>query len=656
MIEGFQGDDLSSPNSVAATAKHFAGYAFGKRGGEYKEADIGPKKFHRTCLPPFKAAAEAGVAGYMIGFHTIDGIPATCHEELGELLADNWRHDGLVATDYTAVMELINHGVAADLKEAVYAAFKYGRVNLDLVSEGIDAHLKELVDEGRITEEEVTERCRQVLGVKVRLFWDESKNSWDALRYMPEKHLYFEGKLPEESRKLAREAVHETAVLLKNDSVLPLKKDGNKIALIGPLAGGEEARRSMQGTWAVSAVPTDSVTVLEGLQAMAGKDTEIHYAKGSNIEDNPNIAARLDVHNFNIPTASIDPRSPDEMIDEALAAARKSDVIVLCLGEAKEHTGESSSRSNVDLPECQMTLLRAIRAEARWTGKKLVVVPMSGRVMAMGDLEPMADAILYPGFAGTESGNGLADILYGDANPSGKMTMSTLRVTGQAPMTHEELPTGRPKEGVGNTVRGDHEVVRNVHGREVREVINDNELRNEALNNGSVSAAFRKFTTAADLEQPDSPIYPFGYGLSYTSFEYGPVKVNKNDLMGKNDLLKVSVKIRNTGDVAGKEVVQVYKHQPAGAGRKMVSHPKIELIDFAKVELRPGEEKTVSFEIPRTKLQWINARTISDYEEIFEPGDFEIKVGPNAGTLQTVRVTWNDLPKLACVPMLSLVA
>jgi beta-glucosidase len=594
MVEGLQDDDLSRPDTVMATAKHFAGYGLVEAGRDYNTVDASAYRLQNAVMPPFKAAVDAGVGAIMVGFHSIAGIPCTAHRALlRDLLRGQWGFDGLIVSDYTAIMELMHHGVAANLKEAALLAFSAG-VDIDLASEAYIRHLPELVAESRIAETEIDAACRRVLRAKERLGLfatpyrglDESRRQ--AVTPTPE------------GRRLAREAAAKSCVLLKNKGVLPLARQGT-IAVVGPLA---DSRANMQGTWAVAARPADSVTVLEGMQNAAGSN-RILYAKGANIVDDPNIAARLNVFDE---TFAIDARSPDEMIAEAVSLANNADVVVACVGEAKEHSGESSTRSELGLPGNQSQLLQALHQ----TGKPLVLVIMSGRPLALEWEDRHADAILQTWFGGSEAGNAIADLLFGGVNPSGKLTMSFPRTAGQCPITYAELPTGRPIDKIGIDVPGDAESDRN--GRRV----------------------FRKFTTACRIEGPHTPLYPFGHGMSYSTFAYGALELEKTLLRGERDVLNASVTVRNTGPATGEEIAQLYISDPVASRSRSVR----ELKGFKKILLQPGEEQRVRFQITVDDLRFFHGDTLTAPEHVFEPGAFLIQVGPSSEPLSGAIVEW----------------
>ncbi len=598
MVEGYQQDDPSRPDSVLATAKHFAGYGFAEGGRDYNAVEMGPYRLHNAVLPPFRAAVEAGVGAIMVGFHTLDGIPCTAHRELlRELLRSQWGFEGVTVSDYTAILELVHHGVAADLKEAAYLAFTAG-VDIDLVSTAYVRHLPELVAEGRVAEHDIDAACRRVLRAKQKLgLFEHPYRDLDEARRRAVI-------LAPEHRRLAREAAARACVLLKNTGVLPLARDGRSIALVGPLA---DSRANMQGTWAVAARAEDSVTLLEGLRAAAGESARILHAKGANIVDDPDVAARLNVFGE---TFAIDPRSPDAMIAEAVAIARQADVIVACVGEAKEHSGESSTRNDLGLPGSQPLLLRALHE----TGKPLVLVTMSGRPLALEWEDQHAEAIVHAWFGGSEAGHGIADVLFGDVNPSGKLTMSFPRNVGQCPVYYAEAPTGRPGGRIGIDVAGDAEV--DGHGRHV----------------------FRKFTTACRIEGPSTPLYPFGHGLGYSAFAYGAIELDKAALRGKADVLTASATLRNIGAVAGEEIVQLYVGDPVASR----SRPVRELKGFQKILLEPGEERRVSFRLSAADLAFYQAERLAEPKPVIEPGRFVVEIGPDSATLAAGYFDWRS--------------
>lgn len=600
MVEGYQESDLARPDTVMACAKHFAGYGFAEAGRDYNAADISPFRMHNVVLPPFKAAADAGVGAVMVGFHDLAGIPCTAHRELLRgVLRGIWGFDGLIVADYTSIAELVNHGVAADAREAAFLAFTAG-VDIDLVSEIYLGHLPALLAEGRIAEADIDAACRRVLQAKERLGLFAQ-----PLRWLDESDRNAATLTPGH-RQVAREAAAKACVLLKNTGILPLARDGGAIALVGPLA---DSPANMQGTWAVAARPEDSVTVLEGIHAATASRRRVLHAKGANIVDDPNIAARLNLFGE---TFAIDGRSPEAMIAEAVALAEAADVVVACVGEAKEHSGESSTRTDLGLPGSQRRLLEALHR----TGKPLVLVTLSGRPLALEWEDGHADAILHAWFGGSEAGNAIADVLFGAVNPSGKLTMSFPRSVGQCPIHYAEAPTGRPIDKIGIDVAGDKEV-----GRDGRR-------------------AFRKFTTACRLEGPHTPLYPFGHGLGYSAFDYGTLALDKSVLRGDGDALTATITVRNTGAVPGEEIVQLYVGDPVASR----SRPVRELKAFRKVALAPGEERSVAFRITVADLQFFRAEWLTAPERVCEPGVFRIEIGASSERLSSARIEWQADP------------
>ncbi len=596
VVEGYQGRDLARPDSVMACAKHFAGYGLAEAGRDYNAVDVSPFRMHNVVLPPFKEAVAAGVGAVMVGFHDLAGIPCTAHRQLLKgLLRQRWGFDGLIVSDYTAIAELVNHGVAADAREAAFLAFTAG-VDIDLVSGIYLDHLPALVAEGRIAAAEIDAACRRVLRAKFRLgLFSEPLRGLDEERKDA-------ATLTPEHRRLAREAAAKACVLLKNNGVLPLARAGGVIALVGPLA---DSRANMQGTWAVAAQPSDSATILEGMKAALGERGTILHAKGANIVDDPNVAARLNLFGE---TFAIDDRSPEEMIAEAVACAGRADAVVACVGEAKEHSGESSTRTDLGLPGSQQRLLEALHR----TGKPLVLVALSGRPLALEWEDRHADAILHAWFGGTEAGNAIADLLFGDINPSGKLAMSFPRSAGQCPIHYAEAPTGRPIDKIGIDVAGDAEVY------------------------GDGRRVFRKFTTACRLEGAHTPLYPFGHGIGYSKFRYGELVLDKPALRGDRDVLTATITVRYIGALPGEEIVQLYIGDPVASR----SRPVRELKAFRKVTLQPGEERAVSFDITAADLGFFRAERLDEPEEVCEPGLFRIEIGRSSQQLSAATIEW----------------
>src|SRR5580704_11418960 len=473
MVAGYQGNGLAKNNTVMACVKHFALYGASEGGRDYNTVDMSRIKMYQYYLPPYKAAVDAGVGSVMSSFNEIDGIPATGNKWLmTELLRKQWGFKGFVVTDYTATNEMSAHG-EGDLQTVSALALNAG-VDMDMVSEGFLTTLKKSLQERKVTEQGINEACKRILEAKYKLgLFDNPYRRMDDARATKEI-------LSAEHRKAARETAAHSFVLLKNDNqLLPLKKSGT-IAVIGPLA---DSKRNMLGTWSVSGDPSKSVSVLEGIKGIVGSSANILYAKGANLSDDKEFAKHVNVFGTEI---DIDSRSPEEMIKEAVTAASKADVVVAVLGEAADMTGESSSMSNIGLQGSQEDLLKALLK----TGKPVVMVLFNGRPMTLVWENEHANAILDVWFGGTEAGNAVADLLFGNYNPSGKLTTSFPRNVGQIPIYYNHKNTGRP-------------------------------LADQNV--------FEKFKSDY-LDVPNTPLYPFGYGLSYSTFSYGDIILNKKSI------------------------------------------------------------------------------------------------------------------------------
>ncbi|AEW02328.1 beta-glucosidase [Niastella koreensis] len=562
MVKGYQGTDLSKDNTVMACVKHFALYGAAEAGRDYNTTDMSRIKMFNEYLPPYKAAVDAGVGSVMSSFNEIDGIPATGnHWLLTELLRNKWGFKGFVVSDYTSVNEMMAHGMG-DLPTVSALALKAG-LDMDMVGEGFLTTLQNSLKAGKVTLQEINDACQRVLEAKYKLGLFD-----DPYRYINESR---PGKeiLTAQNRQAAREAATHTMVLLKNErQVLPLKKSGT-IALIGPLADNHS---EMLGTWAVSGDKTKSVSIIEGLKNVAGSGVQILLAKGANITDDTAFAKRISP--FDKPT-EIDARTPDAMIQEAIDVAGKADVVVAVVGEAAEMSGESASRTSLDLPGSQRKLIETLIK----TGKPLVVVLLNGRPLTIPWLHEQAPAILEAWFAGTEAGNAIADVLFGDYNPSGKLTTSFPRNVGQIPIYYNHKNTGRPYEGGNPKFKSDY------------------------------------------LDVDNSPLYPFGYGLSYTTFSYDTIQLSQNTLR-PGQSITASVMVKNTGNMAGEETVQLYIRDLAGS----VTRPVKELKGFQKIILNAGEMKKVEFTITENDLKFYN----SELKYVAEPGEFKIFIGTSS--------------------------
>ncbi|MDD2528615.1 MAG: beta-glucosidase BglX [Lentimicrobiaceae bacterium] len=564
MVRGYQGSDLTKDNTLMACVKHFALYGAAEGGRDYNTVDMSRQTMYNFYFPPFKAAVDAGVGSVMASFNEVDGIPATAnHWLMTEVLRNQWGFNGFIVTDYTGINEMIEHGMG-DLQTVSTLALKAG-IDMDMVGEGFLTTLGKSLKEGKVTEKEIDQACRRVLEAKFKLgLFEHPYQYCDVKR--AEKEVF-----TPENRQQARAIAAESFVLLKNESqLLPLKKD-QKIALIGPLGNN---RLNMAGTWSVATDFDQAISVLDGMQAVAGKPELITWAKGSNIVRDSALEARVSI--FGKDTYR-DKRSDAEMISEAVALALKSDVVVAAVGEAAEMSGESSSRADIGNPDVQQELLRALVG----TGKPVVVVLFTGRPLTLTWEDANIPAILNVWFAGTEAGTAIADVLYGDAVPSGKLTTSFPRMVGQIPVYYNHKNTGRPlAEG----------------------------------------AWFSKFRSNY-LDVPNDPLYPFGYGLSYTQFEYSDLKIS-NSSMQPTGTITVQVSLKNTGNYDGMEVVQLYIRDRVGS----ITRPVKELKDFKKVAVKKGQQALVEFTIDIEDLKFYN----SNLEFVAEPGAFTVFVGGNS--------------------------
>jgi len=563
IVKGYQQNDLKAPTTMMATVKHFALYGAPEAGRDYNTVDMSRMKMYNEYLPPYKAAIDAGVGCVMSSFNDVDGVPASGnHWLLTELLRDQWGFDGFVVSDYTSVNEMIEHGLG-DLQTVSALSLNAG-LDMDMVGEGFLTTLEKSLNEGKVNENTINQACRRVLEAKYKLgLFDDPYRYFDDER--PAKDI-----LSPENRALAREAAAHSMVLLKNEGeVLPLKKSGT-VALIGPLA---DSRNNMLGTWAPTGDPQLSVTILEGMKNVVGENAKIVYTKGANISDDPEFAAKINVFG---PRIEIDERSPEVMLKEAVSVGKSADVIVAVVGEATEMSGESSSRTDITIPESQKKLIRALAA----TGKPLVLVIMGGRPLVIPEENELADAILFTGHPGVEAGNAIADVLFGDYNPSGKLTATFPRNVGQIPIYYALRNTGRPQAG----------------------------------------ETFTKFKTNY-LDVSNTPLFPFGYGLSYTNFEYSGLAISKESLTG-NEEIEVSVDVSNSGNFDGEEVVQLYVRDVVAS----VTRPLRELKGFKKIFIKKGETETVTFKLSAKDLAFYH----QDLQFYAEPGEFMVFVGGNS--------------------------
>ncbi len=572
MVQGYQGDHFSKNYNIMACVKHYALYGAAEGGRDYNTTDMSHLRMFNEYLPPYKAAVDAGVGSVMASFNEVDGVPATANKFLlTDVLRKQWGFKGFVVTDYTGINEMVAHGIG-DLQTVAARALMAG-IDMDMVGESFLTTLKKSLQKGKVTEQQIDFACRKILEAKYKLGLFEN-----PYKYCEEQRAKTEI-FTDANLKAARDVAAQTFVLLKNNNaVLPLKKSGT-IALIGPLADNKE---NMPGTWSVAADFSKAVSVIQGLKNVA-PDVNILYAKGSNLSSDSLFDVRAGMFGKSF---KWDSRSAQQMIDEALEVANKSDVIVAALGESAEMSGESSSRSMINIPDAQEDLLKALVK----TGKPVVLVLFTGRPLTLKWEQENVPAILNVWFGGTEAGNAIADVLFGDVNPSGKLTTTFPQNVGQIPLYYNHKNTGRPLEGKW----------------------------------------FQKFRSNY-LDVSNDPVYPFGFGLSYTTFNYSDIKLSDTLLKG-NKTLTASVQLTNTGTRKGKEVVQLYIRDVVGS----ITRPVKELKGFQKIELNPGETKTISFKITPDDLKFYNA----DLKYDWEPGEFIIMIGGNSRDVKSAKVNW----------------
>ncbi len=574
MVKGYQGNDLAKNNTILSCVKHYALYGAAEAGRDYNTTDMSRIKMFNEYLPPYKAAIDAGVGSVMASFNEVDGIPATGNKFLmTDVLRKKWGFRGFVVTDYTGINEMTDHGLG-DLQTVSALALNAG-IDMDMVGEGFLLTLKKSLLEGKVTLKKIDDACRNILEAKYKLgLFDEPYKYCDEQRSKTEIYTA-------ENRKKARAIAAESFVLLKNkDNLLPLKKKG-AIALIGPLADSKE---NMPGTWSVATDLNVAVSVKQGLENAIGNQAKILYAKGSNLVYDSAYEVRATMFGRSLHR---DSRTAEELQNEALAVARQSDIIIAVLGESSEMSGESSSRADIRIPDAQRDLLAALIK----TGKPVVLVLFAGRPLELKWESEHVPAILNVWFGGTEAGDAIADVLFADVNPSGKLTTSFPQTVGQIPIYYAHKNTGRP------------------------------------LPEGKWFEKFR----SNYLDVSNDPLYPFGFGLSYTDFNYSDLKLTSTSLKG-NQTLTASVTVSNTGIFSGKEVIQLYIRDLVGS----VSRPVKELKGFQKIDLQAGETKTVSFSITSADLKFYNA----DLKYDWEPGDFEIMIGSNSRDVKKVKVNW----------------
>ena len=569
-VHGYQGDSMQGKDEILSCVKHFALYGASEAGKDYNTVDMSHLRMYNEYFAPYRAAVEADVGSVMSSFNIVDGIPATANKWLlTDVLRDEWGFQGLLVTDYNSIAEMSIHGVAP-LKEASVRALQAG-TDMDMVSCGFLNTLEESLKEGKVTEAQIDAACRRVLEAKYKLglFADPYKYC-DTLR--AEKELY-----TPEHRAVAREVAAETFVLLKNENhLLPLEEKG-KIALIGPMA---DARNNMCGMWSMTCTPSRHGTLLEGIRSAVGDKAEILYAKGSNVYYDAEMEKGA------VGIRPLERGNDQQLLAEALRTAARADVIVAAVGECAEMSGESPSRTNLEIPDAQQDLLKALVK----TGKPVVLLLFTGRPLILNWESEHIPSILNVWFGGSETGDAVADVLFGKAVPCGKLTTTFPRSVGQLPLFYNHLNTGRPDP--------------------------DNRVFNRYASNY--------------LDESNEPLYPFGYGLSYTDFVYGDLQLS-SETLPKNGNLTASVTVTNKGNHDGYETVQIYLRDIYAE----VARPVKELKGFQKIFLEPGQSEIVRFKIAPEMLRYYNY----DLQLVAEPGEFELMIGTNSRDVKSARFT-----------------
>ena len=566
LVRGYQGN--YGKESAMACVKHFALYGAAEAGRDYNTVDMSRVRMYNQYLEPYKAAAKAGAGSFMSSFNVVDGIPATCNRWLlTDLLRNEWKYDGFVVTDYGSINEAIVHGIG-DQSVTSERALKAG-TDMDMCSNAFIAQLAGLLQSGRISQKDIDTACRRVLEAKYKLgLFDDPYRFCEPKRLKTDLYTV-------EHRKAARDMAAETFVLLKNEHLLPLKKQG-KIALIGPLA---DNRSNMVGCWSTGDTPELYSTLKEAMERAVGDKAQVLFAQGCNIYADE---ATQNGATFGRPIDRVDDAQAKA---EALRVAAEADVIVCAMGEMAEMSGESSSRADISLPCVQMSLLKALVA----TGKPVVLLNFSGRPTVMSWEAENVPAILNVWFGGSETGDAICDVLFGEKSPSGHLTMTMPKALGQIPIYYNHLNTGRPvPEGVKE---------------------------------------YRKYQSNY-IDVRNDPLYPFGYGLSYTTFEYGKPRLS-GSTMNANGTLTLTVNVKNTGKYDADEVVQLYIRDVVAS----ISRPVKELKGFERISLKAGESRDVNFTIDVDMLKFYN----SDLQFVAEPGDFEVMVGGNSRDVQSLK-------------------
>ena len=579
MVYGYQGKNLADKNTILACVKHFALYGAPEAGRDYNTVDMSHTRMFNEYFPPYKAAVDAGVASAMASFNEVDGIPATGSKWLmTDVLRDMWKFQGFVVTDYTGINEMIEHGMG-DLQQVSALALKAG-IDMDMVGEGFLTTLKKSLAEGKITQSEIDLATRRILEAKYDLGLFEDPYRYGDVK-LAEKEIF-----SQENRNVARTAAAQSMVLLKNNNnVLPLKKSG-KVAVIGPLVNNAI---NMTGTWSVAAKHEKSISLMKGLQENFGKEVKFVSAKGANIDYDEKLENIYAAHGK---LTDRDKRSKEDLLKEAVNVAKESDVIVLAIGESAEMSGESSSRTRIDVPQSQVDLLN----ELKKTGKPIVVVLFAGRPIDLSNIKDTPDAIVNAWFPGSEAGNAISDVLFGKVNPSGKLPMTFPRNVGQVPIYYNHKNTGRP------------------------------------LNPEKVDKCEYERFRSNYMDECNTPLYPFGFGLSFTKFGYSDISVSNTNPKG-NQTIQASVTLTNSGNFDGAEVVQLYIRDLVGSNTRPVK----ELKGFQKIFLKKGESKQVTFNISPEDLKFYDHNIKFDWEA----GDFNIMIGTDSENVKTAKVNWS---------------
>ena len=572
MVHGYQGDNLERNDEIMACVKHFALYGAPDGGRDYNTVDMSRQRMFNEYFAPYKAGAEAGAGSFMTSFNTVDGVPATANRWLlTDVLRDQWGWNGFIVTDYTAISEMIEHGLG-DLQTVSALALKAG-TDMDMVADGFNGTLAKSLDEGLVDIGQIDAAVRRILEAKYKLGLFK-----DPYKYISEEREKTDIYTPEH-RSEARKIATETFVLLKNEgNLLPLQKSG-RIAVIGPLAN---TRANMPGTWSVAAAAEKYKTLYEGVREAVGDRATVVYAKGSNLTADAELEANATMFGREMR----DERSEQQLLAEALGVARSSDVIIAALGESSEFSGESSSRSDISLPDTQRRLLEALLA----TGKPVVMLNFSGRPTILSWESEHVPAIMNVWFGGSEAADAIADVVFGDVAPSGKLTMSMPRNMGQIPVYYNHFNTGRPKQ---------------------------QDVKCEKFRSGYI-------------DSPNSPLYPFGYGLSYTTFDYSDLTLSATEMTADGSI-RASVKVTNSGKYDADEIVQLYIRDMVGTSARPVK----ELKGFKRVHIKAGETAVVDFDITVDLLKYYNF----ELEYVAEPGEFAVMVGPDSERLQSQTFT-----------------